>query len=144
VASCWFIIYYITDGFLSLRQETGFSLVLWVQTSRVQNFITDKAFGWSQSNKVCPHSSFGIATGYGLDGPVIKSRWGGRATFSTPVQPGPGVPLSLPYNRYRVSFPGGKAAGAWRWPPAPTSTEVKESTGLCLYSLSGPSWLVVG
>jgi len=27
-------------------------------------------------------------------------------------------PPSLLYNGYRV-FPGGKAAGAWRWPPTP-------------------------
>jgi hypothetical protein len=34
-------------------------------------------------------SSIGIATGYGLDGPGIESRWGAR--FSTPVQIGPGA-----------------------------------------------------
>jgi len=32
-------------------------------------------------------SSVGIATGYGLDGPGIESRWGAR--FSAPVQTGP-------------------------------------------------------
>jgi len=31
-----------------------------------------------------PDSSVGIATGYGLDGPGIESRW--RARFSAPVQ----------------------------------------------------------
>ena len=34
-------------------------------------------------------SSVGIATGYGLDGPRIESRWGAR--FSAPVQTGPGA-----------------------------------------------------
>jgi hypothetical protein len=34
-----------------------------------------------------PGSSVGIATGYGLDGPGIKSRLGAR--FSAPVQTGP-------------------------------------------------------
>jgi hypothetical protein len=34
-------------------------------------------------------SSVGIATGYGLDGPGIESRWG--ATFSTHVQTVPGA-----------------------------------------------------
>ena len=34
-------------------------------------------------------SSVGIATRYGLDGPGIESRWGGR--FSAPVQTGPGA-----------------------------------------------------
>ena len=36
-----------------------------------------------------PGSSVGIATGYGLDGPGIESRWGVR--FSAPVQTGPGA-----------------------------------------------------
>jgi len=36
-----------------------------------------------------PGSSVGIATGYRLDGPGIKSRWGAR--FSAPVQTGPGA-----------------------------------------------------
>ena len=29
----------------------------------------------------------------------------------------PWGPLSHPYNRHRVSFRGGNAAGGWRWPP---------------------------
>ena len=37
-----------------------------------------------------PGSVVGIATGYGLDGPGIASRWGG-ARFSAPVQTGPGA-----------------------------------------------------
>ena len=36
-----------------------------------------------------PGSSVGIATGYGMDGPGIESRWGAR--FSAPVQTGPGA-----------------------------------------------------
>ena len=41
-----------------------------------------------------PGSVVGIATGYGLDGPVIESRWGGGARFSAPVQTGPGAHLA--------------------------------------------------
>jgi hypothetical protein len=52
-----------------------------------------------------PGSVVGIATGYGLDGPVIESRWGAR--FSAPVQTGPGAHPAL-YNGYRV-FPGVKS-----------------------------------
>jgi hypothetical protein len=36
-----------------------------------------------------PDSSVGIATGYGLDGPGIESRW--RVRFSAPVQNGSGA-----------------------------------------------------
>jgi hypothetical protein len=55
-----------------------------------------------------PGSSVGIATGYGLDGPGIESRWGARFSHTSrpPVQWAPG-------------FPGDKAAGAWCWPPTP-------------------------
>jgi hypothetical protein len=53
-------------------------------------------------------SSVGIATGYGLDGPGIESRWGGE--IFAHVQTGPGA--NPAYNGYRV-FAGDKAAGAW-------------------------------
>ena len=59
-------------------------------------------------------SSVGIATRYGMDGPGIESRWG--RDFPHPSRPALGGPPSLLYNGYRV-FPGGKAAGAWCWPP---------------------------
>jgi len=42
-------------------------------------------------------------TGYGLDGPVIKSRWGAR--FSAPVQTGPGAQPAF-YAMDTRSFPG--------------------------------------
>jgi len=82
----------------------------------------------------------GIATRYGLDGAGIKSRW--RWDFSHLSRPALGPPILL-YNEYRV-FPGGKAAGAWRWLPTPTSAEVKETVELFLYSPSGPSWTAIG
>jgi len=59
-----------------------------------------------------PGSSVGIATGYGLDGPGIESRW--EARFSAPVQTGaeahPATELYLysrygPYGLYRASVP---------------------------------------
>jgi hypothetical protein len=50
----------------------------------------------------------------------------------------PWGPPSLLYNGYR-GFPGGKAAGAWRWSRTPFITEVKGRVELYL-SPSGPSW----
>ena len=59
------------------------------------------------TKKQCgPGSSVGIATGYGLDGPGIESRWGAR--FSSPVQTSPGAhPASCA--RGNGSFPGVKS-----------------------------------
>jgi hypothetical protein len=52
-------------------------------------------------------SSIGIATSYGLDGPVIESRWG--EIFPTRADR-PWDPPTLLYIGYRVT-PGGKAIG---------------------------------
>jgi len=40
------------------------------------------------------------------------------------------------------SIPGEIAAGAWRWPPTPSSTEVKERVKLYLSLSPVPSWPV--
>ena len=80
-------------------------------------------------------SSVGIATGYGLDGPGIESRWGVR--LSSPVQTGPWAhPAS--YNGYRV-FPGGKERPGRDADPSPPSSAVgHERADLYLYSPYGP------
>jgi hypothetical protein len=62
-----------------------------------------------------PDSSVGLATGYGRDGPRIESRWGKIFRSHPDRRWGLTSPL---HNGYRA-FPGGKAAGAWRWPPTP-------------------------
>jgi hypothetical protein len=86
-------------------------------------------------------SSVGISARYGLDGPGIEYWWGTR--FYTPVQTRP-VAHPASCTMGTGSFPRGKAAGAWRWPPTATRVEVKERVELNLYSRSGPSWLVLG
>ena len=53
-------------------------------------------------------SVVGIATGYGLGGPGIESRWWREIFRIHPERPW--GPPSLLYNEYRV-FPEGKAAG---------------------------------
>ena len=88
-------------------------------------------------------SSVGIETRYGLDGPENESRSGAR--FFAPSRPalGPNQPSIQWVPGYRV-FPGGKAAVVWRWPPTPSSAEVKERVVLYIYSPSRSSWAVLG
>jgi hypothetical protein len=68
-------------------------------------------------------SSVGIATGYGLDGPGIESRWGAR--FFAYVKTGPGAhPASCTMGT--GSFPGVKRPGRGADHPPPSSAEVKK------------------
>ena len=67
------------------------------------------------------------------------SPWAGRSGDRIPE----GGPPSLLYNVYRV-FTGSEAAGAWRWPPTPSSADVKEKVELYIYSPLVPSWPVIG
>ena len=79
-------------------------------------------------------SSVGIATRYGLGGPVIEFRW--EARFSAPVQTGTGdYPAS--YTMATGSLPGVKRPGRGVDHPLPPSSEVKERVALYLYSSSG-------
>jgi len=63
--------------------------------------------------------------------------------FSAPIQTSPGAhPAS--YTTGIGSFPGAKVAGAWRWPPTPSSAEVEGRVKLYICFPSGPSWPVIG
>jgi hypothetical protein len=83
-----------------------------------------------------PGSVVGIATGYGLNGPRIESRW--RARFSAPVQTGPGAhPASCTMGT--GSFAGVKSdRGVTLTPSSPSSTVGHERVELYLYSPYGP------
>jgi len=96
----------------------------------------------SSGSPVCEgrDSSVGIATGYGMDGPGIESRW--RARFYAPVQTGPGAhPAS--YRMGTKTFPGVRRPGRGVDHPQPSSAEVKERVEPYLSSPSGPSWPVL-
>jgi hypothetical protein len=81
---------------------------------------------------MAPGSVVGIATAYGLDGPGIKSRWGGEIFCTCPDRPW--GPPSLLYNGYRV-FPGGKLRpGRDADPSPPSSAKVKNRVELYIYS----------
>ena len=87
-------------------------------------------------------SSVGVATRYGLDGPGIESRWG--RNFPHPSRPAL-RPTQTPIH-WILSLSPVKAAGAWLWPPTPSSAEVKETVELhsYLYCPSGPPWPILG
>ena len=72
-------------------------------------------------------SSVGIATGYGLDGPVIETRWGAR--FSALVQAVPGAHPDS-YRMSTVSSLGVQRPGHGVDHPPPSSAEAKERVEL--------------
>ena len=74
----------------------------------------------------------GIATGYGLDGPGIESRWGGAEIFRT-CPDRPRGPPSLLYKGYRVFSGGKERPGRDADPSPPSSAVVKERVELHLY-----------
>ena len=66
--------------------------------------------------KRAPDSVVGIATGYGLDGPGIESRW--RGEISAPVQTGPGAHAAS-CTMGTGSFPGVKCGRGVTLTPHP-------------------------
>jgi hypothetical protein len=87
-------------------------------------------------------SSVGIATDLWFRAVQGRIPVGG-ARFSAPVQTGP-VANPASYIMGTESFPGVKRPGRGVDHSPPPSAEVKESVELYLYSLSRPSWSVLG
>jgi len=80
-------------------------------------------------------SVVGIATGYGLDGPWIESRWGAR--FSPPVQTGPGAhPASCTMGT--GSFPGVKSSRGVALTTHPFLVSWPRRIEIFFYSTCGP------
>ena len=82
-----------TDGRTAYCEKTKSNVVVKIYISYLQVSIP-----------TTPVGVVGIATGYGLDGPGIESRWGEIFRTCSDRPWGPPSPL---YNGYRV-FPGGK------------------------------------
>ena len=92
--------------------------------------LTVGSLGWD--------SAVATATRCGLDGPGIKSRWGQDFPQTSRLDLGS---IQPPAQWVPGFFPGGKAAGAWRYQSPPSSGEVKERVErrVCPYFLSVPS-----
>jgi len=72
-----------------------------------------------------PGSLVGTATGYGMDGPGIESRWEGGEIFGT-CPDRPWGPPSFLYNGYRVFLGGKERPGRDADPSSPSSAVVKK------------------
>ena len=81
--------------------------------------VTSAHYPTMNRMRVGRDSSVGIATGYGLHGPGIASRWGGEIFHTCPDWPW--GPPSLLYNGYQV-FPGGKEQPGHDADPSPPSS----------------------
>jgi len=81
-----------------------------------------------------------MVTRVGFYGPGIESQGGGGKIFRTRPERPWGPPSHLNNGSRVFSGEGGIAGRPWRWPPTPSSAEVKEKVELYLYSKSGPSW----
>ena len=83
-------------------------------------------------------------TRYGLDGPGFESRWG--RDFPHPSTTAP-TPTQPPVQWVPWLFSGVKAAGAWRWPPTPSSCEARDgwsytsNSSQCLLGMSLDSFI---
>jgi hypothetical protein len=81
------------------------------------------------------YSLVGIASRYGPDGPEIESQW--ERDFPSGVQ-------AASYTMSTGSLPGAKRPGCGVDHPPSSSAEVKEKVELYIYSLSVPSYPVIG
>jgi hypothetical protein len=92
----------------------------------------------TQSFAFRPHSVFSFFPKSSAYDRPKPHRWAGTA--SSILLDGPGIE-----SRWEQNFPHRlNAAQAWCWPPTSISAEVKEQVDLYFYSLSGPSWSVLG
>ena len=100
---------------LALTSPTGSGRSVGIVRSRTKATEFSLVFSCSSNScvsrdkRVGRYGSVATATRYGLNGPVIEPRWGGR-DFPHPSRRAWG-PSTLLYNGQRVSFPGVKRPG---------------------------------
>jgi hypothetical protein len=126
---------------LPVRLYQIFHIFSQIFTTKILNTKCVPWFSLEQFSHRDRDSSVSIATHYGLDGHGIESQWG--RDFPQPSRAALG-PIQPPVQWVPYLFPGGKAAGAWRWPATPPSAEVKEREELYLHFPCGYSWPVLG
>jgi len=105
----------------SLLTFTALPWRLWITATHRHLFFSDPKWrpGWrSRCSDPERAESFGVCTTMG-------------ARFSVSVLPAPGAYPAL-CTTDNGAFPVGKAARSWRWPPTPSSDEVKERVELHL------------
>ena len=116
--------------------SVGVSLSIYDKLHKIFQLIKKKYF-WNRGRD----SVVGIATWLASGWKVWGSKpYRGEIFRTRPNRPW--GPPSLLYHGYRFHFPGIKRPGRGNDHPPTSSTEVKESLKLYLYSPSGPSWPV--
>ena len=99
-------------GVFHYHNPSGRTVALGLTQSLTE--MNTRNISWGVKTAGGPGSVVGIATGYGLDGSGIESRW--RTRFSAPVQTGPGAhPASCAMGN--GSFPGVKSGQGVRLTP---------------------------
>ena len=99
-------------------------------TQDIKNYLSGFLYG-----KVGRGSSVGIATRYGLDGPVIESQWRGGRVIPHPSWPALG-PTQPPIQWVPGAFPEVKRPERGVNNPPRSSADVKKRVELYLYSPS--------
>jgi hypothetical protein len=107
--------WYINEAWLveGCKPHHGWSVYCDALTSRQASWHQSRHFLRSLTDKHAEFAQSGTATCYGLDGPGFELRWGWDFPHLSILVLGPTQPP------VQGLFPGGKVAGAWRWPPTP-------------------------
>ena len=130
----------ISVGFIQLWHiiPTMTYILLWTTTWQILEFQNLKSVYWNidwHCNLSGPGSSVGIVTGYGLDGPGIKSRWG----RDFPHLSRPALGPTQPPAQWVPGLSRGKERPGRDADPSPPSSAVgHERVALYLYSPYGP------